>query len=107
MLERLPRIPSGTMIERIREVANVNEKMYDFADKEKFNNVVIEFTFFAKKVLLQMKTLKKSLATFRDTKTQAIANNRMLMGLLDKYEDLNMNCYTENNPERMVLNNPE
>ena len=95
------------MIERIREVANVNEKMYDFADKEKFNNVVIEFTFFAKKVLLQMKTLKKSLGTFRDTKTQAIANNRMLMGLLDKYEDLNMNCYTENNPERMVLNNPE
>jgi hypothetical protein len=29
------------------------------------------------------------------------------MGLLDKYEDLNMNCYTENSPDKMVLNNPE
>lgn len=29
------------------------------------------------------------------------------MGLLDKYEDLNMNCYTENGAEKMVLNNPE
>jgi hypothetical protein len=59
MLDRLPKIPSGTMIERTREVTNINEKLFDFADKERFNNVVIEFGFFAKKVLLQMKTLKK------------------------------------------------
>jgi len=107
MLERLPRIPSGTMIERIREVTNVNEKLFDFADKERFNTVVIEFSFFAKKVLLQLKGLKKTLGNFRDVKTQSIANNRVLMGLLDKYEDLNMNCYTENSAEKMVLNNPD
>lgn len=107
MLDRLPKIPSGTMIERTREVTNINEKLYDFADKERFNNVVIEFGFFAKKVLLQMKTLKKQLSGFRDTKAQSIANSRVLMGLLDKYEDLNMNCYTENCPDRLVLNNPD
>ena len=54
-----------------------------------------------------MKGLKKTLANFRDVKTQSIANNRVLMGLLDKYEDLNMNCYTENSADKMVLNNPD
>lgn len=54
-----------------------------------------------------MKGLKRTLSNFRDIKTQSIANNRVLMGLFDKYEDLNMNCYTENSPEKLVLNNPE
>lgn len=52
MLDRLPRIPSGTLIEKVREVTNVQERLFDFADKERFNNTVIEFGFFAKKVLL-------------------------------------------------------
>jgi len=38
---------------------------------------------------------------------QSIANNRVLMTLLDKYEDLNINCYTDNNPDKLVLNNQE
>jgi hypothetical protein len=29
------------------------------------------------------------------------------MGIFDKYEDLNMNCYTQNSPDQMVLNNPD
>ena len=95
------------MIERTREVTNVNERNYDFADKERLNNVVAEFSIFAKKVLAQMKVMKKNLSNFRDTRMQSIANNRVLITLIDKYEDLNMNCYTENQPERLVLNNPD
>lgn len=52
MLERLPRVPYGTMIERTREVTNIQERLYDFADKERFNGIVTEFSFFAKKVLI-------------------------------------------------------
>ena len=62
MLDRLPRFPSGTLIERMREVTGVQERNYDFADKERFNNVVAEFSIFAKKVLLQMKVMKKNLS---------------------------------------------
>jgi hypothetical protein len=54
-----------------------------------------------------MKTLKKQLSAFRDCKTQSIVNTKVLMGLFDKYEDLNMNCYTESAPDRLVLNNPD
>jgi len=75
MLDRLPKIPFGTMVERTREVGNINERMYDFADKERFSGAITEFAFFARKVLLQMKTLKKNLREFRDNKTQSIANN--------------------------------
>ena len=38
MLERLPRVPYGTMIERTREVTNIQERLYDFADKERYIN---------------------------------------------------------------------
>ncbi len=52
MLDRLPRIPSGTMIEKFREVTEVNERSYDFADRERLSQVVAEFSIYAKKVLL-------------------------------------------------------
>ena len=52
MLDRLPRIPFGTMIEKFREITGVNERNYDFADKERLNQVVAEFLIFAKKVLI-------------------------------------------------------
>jgi hypothetical protein len=78
MLDRLPRIPSGTMIERVREITGINERNYDFADKERYNNIVAEFSIFAKKVLLQMKGMKKNLSTFREVRLQSICNNRVL-----------------------------
>jgi chemotaxis protein histidine kinase CheA len=107
MLDRLPRIPYSSMIERFREITGINEMNYDFADKERYSQVVAEFSIFAKKVLIQMKAMKKSLSGFRDNRMQSIANNRVLMTLLDKYEDLNITCYTDGNTERLVLNNPE
>lgn len=107
MLDRLPRVPYGTMIERARQVTGVNEKNYDFADKERLNQVVAEFSIYAKKVLGQMKLMKKSLSAFRDVRMQTIANNRVFMTLIDKYEELNINCYNENNADKLVLNNPD
>ena len=50
-LQRLPRMTTSMMIERIRTVTNINEKLFDIADKERYNNTITEFTFFAKKVL--------------------------------------------------------
>lgn len=68
MLDRLPRIPYSSMIERFREITGINEMNYDFADKERYSQVVAEFSIFAKKVLIQMKAMKKSLSGFRDSR---------------------------------------
>lgn len=62
MLDRLIRPTPSKLVESLREITNVQERNYDFADKERFNNVVAEFSIFAKKVLLQMKGMKKNLS---------------------------------------------
>ena len=107
MLDRLVRPSTSKLIESLREITNVQERNYDFADKERYNNVVAEFSIYAKKVLLQMKAMKKSLSSFREVRLQSICNNRVLQTLFDKYEDLNMTNYTEGKQELLVLNNPE
>ena len=49
-LAKIPRLPTGTIIERIRGVTEINEKRYDMVDKERYHNTLIEFNFFFKKV---------------------------------------------------------
>ena len=51
--------------------------------------------------------MKKTIATYKATKSANIANNKSLMSILDKYEELNLACYVENNTERLVLGNPK
>lgn len=51
MLDRLVRPTTGKLIESLRDITSVQERNYDFADKERYNNVVAEFTIYAKKVL--------------------------------------------------------
>lgn len=68
MLERLIRPSTSKLIESLREITNVQERNYDFADKERYNNVVAEFSIYAKKVLLQMKGMKKNLSQFREVR---------------------------------------
>lgn len=55
----MPRLPTLTICDRIRKAVDINEKKYDLTDKERFYNNLIEFNFFVKKVLVQMKNLKK------------------------------------------------
>ena len=50
MLNKIPRLPTGTIIERIRTVTEINEKRYDMVDKERYHNTLVEFNFFYKKV---------------------------------------------------------
>jgi hypothetical protein len=51
LIGRLPRLPTLSFIDRIQKATDINEKQYDLADKERFHNILVELTFFAKKVL--------------------------------------------------------
>lgn len=42
--------------------------MYDLTEKERFNNMIIEFNYFSKKVLPQLKVMRKTIENFKDTK---------------------------------------
>jgi hypothetical protein len=48
-----------TTCDRIRKAGDISEKRYDLTDKERYHNNLIELSFFVKKVLKQMKELKK------------------------------------------------
>lgn len=92
----MPNLPAGTQIERMQKVAEIDATKYDISDKERFQNVITEFNFFAKKVLPQIKIMKQTFENFKGIKTQSIANNKALINLLDKYEELNFSTYIEN-----------
>ncbi len=100
LLSKLPKMPTGVIVERMRKGADINERMYDMTEKEKYNNLIVDCSFVIKKVLPHIKTMKKSIANFRATKTAQINNYKILYGILDKYEELNMTTY---NHKKLVI----
>jgi len=49
----------------MKKATDINEKKYDLADKERMANLLIEFQYFCKKVIPQLKTFKKQIEGFR------------------------------------------
>ncbi len=102
-IARYGKISTSTIIDRVKTATGVNEKMYDLSDRERFNLVITEFSYFAKKVLPILKVMKKQIEDFKAIKNASIANYKLYFNVLDKYEEQNLNVYNENNPERLVL----
>lgn len=51
LLGRLTKMPTGVVLERIRKSVDVNERMYDMEQKEKFKIISDDAVFFIKKVV--------------------------------------------------------
>lgn len=107
MIASLPGLPTISTYERMKRMTGINMKNYDLVDKEKFHNQVVEFQYFAKKVLSQMKILKKAIQGFRNVKTTNIANVKIFQTLIGKYEDLNLSTYLNHNEKNLVFANPD
>lgn len=58
-LNRVTKFNTAIQIDRMHKATDIKERNYDLTEKERFNNVIIEFTFFAKKVIPQLKVMKK------------------------------------------------
>lgn len=50
-----------------------------------------------------MNALKTMIESSRVTKRISITHTKAFMHLVDKYEELNMRCYVDNNYNRMVF----
>ena len=53
-----------------------------------------------------MKSLKKNLGQYRAVKVSNISSNKILLGLITKYEELNLKNYNEGDEDAYVFNNP-
>lgn len=102
-LNRLIRIPTATAIDRMHKATDIKERMYDLTEKERFNNTIIEFSYFSKKVIPQLKAMKKAIEQFQHIKTTSIANHKGLYNILVNYEGLNLNVYVEHSNDKLVL----
>ena len=49
-MARLPKLQANTIIDRMHDMTNIKEKMYDMVQKERFNAAITEFMAFFKKV---------------------------------------------------------
>jgi hypothetical protein len=87
----------------VKSATNINEKLYDLSDRERFNLIITEFGFFSKKVLPLLKAMKKQIENFKAIKNASIANYKLYFNVLDKYEDQNLAVYTENANEKRVI----
>ncbi len=103
LLSKIPKLPTATIIERVRQVTEINEKRYDMVDKERYHAALIEFNFFFKKVVKMMNDLKVLIESSRITKRISITHSKAFMHLIDKYEELNMRTYVDNNQARLVF----
>jgi hypothetical protein len=103
MLARIGKPPTISIIDRMRKVLNINETRYDTTDKEMFHTIVIEYAVFAKKVLTQMKLLKKNIEAYQSVKDQSIAHNKIFYNLIDKYEELNLTDYLDGKNEGVLV----
>ena len=50
--------------------------------------------------------MKKAIEGFKNIKTTTIANSKILQGLMNKYEELNLKQYNESDDDKLVFNNP-
>lgn len=107
MLQRVTKMSTFSTIERLRKTLDINESRYDLVDKERFHNNLLEYQVFAKKVLTQMKQLKKNIETFKLVKYQSITHNKVFFHLVDKYEELNMTQYLDGNLDKVVFLDPK
>ena len=89
----------------MQKATDIKERNYDLTEKEKFSNCIIEFSFYAKKVLPQLKVMKKTFETLQQIKTTSIANNKGLFNIMNSYEELNLNVYVEQSNERKIFQN--
>jgi len=50
-LNKVTKFNTAIQIDRMHKATDIKERMYDLTEKERFNNIIIEFSYFAKKVI--------------------------------------------------------
>jgi hypothetical protein len=75
-LSKMPKLPTQKQIDRMRNCTYIKENKYDLEDMTKFENLVAESSAFVKKVLPQMKLMKKNLHLYMTNNHIAIVNQK-------------------------------
>jgi hypothetical protein len=79
--------------------------MYNPLEKDRLDNQCKEFQHYAKQVMGMLKALSKSVASYSMNKSSCILDYKNFMGMLNKYEELNLANYVEGDDTKLLLGN--
>lgn len=103
MIAKLPKPTADETLQKYRELFKINEKEHDLEDINKAKNALEEFAYFYKKVNSMLNKFMKLVESQRTNMNMSIANYKIIMNLLGKYEDLNLLAYADGNTDRLVV----
>jgi len=86
-----------------QEMKITNESILNLEVKERMESACKEFMQFAKQVIPVLKGMQKTIAGYMNNRSLAVAQYRGFLGILNKYENLNLNQYTQADVSKVVF----
>lgn len=105
MLDVIPKATSGEIVEKYKDILNIQIHLYDPIARDKLDNQCKEFQHFAKQMIPVLKAMIKNIATYMSNKSQSNQDYKQFLHMLDKYEELNLATYVDNDESKMVFGN--
>jgi len=93
--------------ERLQNITNIDLMTYDLMKKEQYNTRIQEFVFFSRVVEPLLQKIKGQTAQMMKTKLFVNQSYLEMHKAITRYEDMNLQHYTDMNSGELVLTNPD
>lgn len=93
--------------ERLQNITNIDLMTYDLMKKEQYNSRITEFLYFNKVVEPLLNKIKGQTAQMMKTKLNTIQSYQDLHKASARYEDMNLQHYTDMNSAELLMTNPD
>ncbi len=93
--------------DRLQNITNIDILEYDLMKKEQYNSKITEFLYFYKVVNPLLNKVKGQTASMMRNKVNTIQSYADLSRAATRYEDMNLQNYTEMNTNELIMTNQE
>jgi len=106
-LEKLHPMSTGAKFERLQSITNINIDSIDMMKKESLANRCTEFLYFYKVVEPLLNKMKGKTAAMMRNKQQQMNSYQDFHNSMERYENFNLQNYTDMVAGDLVLTNPD
>ncbi len=98
---------TSAKFDRLQSITNINIDAFDLMKKESLANRITEFLYFYKVVEPLLSKVKGKTAAMMRNKQQQMNSYQDFHRSMQRYEDLNLQTYTEMQSSELILTNPD
>ena len=91
----------------MKTALQIDEAAYNPLQKEAFDRECKEFQHFTTQIVPLMNQMKTKIQLYMQTKSANIHNYKLILSIMDKYEELNLANYVEGKEEKMIFGNTQ